>query len=214
MSVEQRTGGPVALTCPIDFDVASLRAEVQSVYSRVAASPAGEFHFHRGPQYAATMLGYDAVELAALPSEVTSSFAGVGNPHAIGRIPVGATVVDIGCGAGMDLLLAAQRTGPSGRAIGVDMTEAMRRRASQGAAMSGLAHVEVRDGDATRLPVDDRSVDVVISNGVLNLVPDKEGAIAEIARVLKPGGRVQVADIIIGELLSDSALRDIDLWTG
>lgn len=204
----------MALTCPIDFDVASLRAEVQSVYSRVAASPAGEFHFHRGPQYAATMLGYDAVELAALPSEVTSSFAGVGNPHAIGRIPVGATVVDIGCGAGMDLLLAAQRTGPSGRAIGVDMTEAMRRRASQGAAMSGLAHVEVRDGDATRLPVDDRSVDVVISNGVLNLVPDKEGAIAEIARVLKPGGRVQVADIIIGELLSDSALRDIDLWTG
>ena len=160
------------------------------------------------------MLGYDATELAALPFEVTSSFAGVGNPHAIDRIPVGATVVDIGCGAGMDLLLAACRIDPSGRAIGVDMTEAMRQRASQGAVVSGLAHVDVRDGDATRLPVDDRSVDVIISNGVLNLIPDKERAVAEISRVLKPGGRVQIADIIIGEILPDSALRDIDLWTG
>lgn len=204
----------MAVTCPIGFDVASLRGEVQTMYSRVAASPDGDFHFHRGPQYAATMLGYDATELAGLPSEVTSSFAGVGNPHAIDRIPVGTTVVDIGCGAGMDLLLAARRTGPTGRAIGIDMTEAMRRRASQGAATSGLAHVDVRDGDATRLPVDDQSVDVVISNGVLNLVPEKERAVGEIARVLKPGGRVQIADIIIGEILPDSALRDIDLWTG
>jgi arsenite methyltransferase len=204
----------VAVTCPIGFDVASLRGEVQTMYSRVAASPDGEFHFHRGPQYAATMLGYDAAELAGLPPDVTSSFAGVGNPHAIDRIPVGATVLDIGCGAGMDLLLAARRTGPSGRAIGIDMTEAMRRRASQGATTSGLAHVEVRDGDATRLPADDESIDVVISNGVLNLVPEKARAIAEIARVLKPRGRVQIADIIIGEILPDSALRDIDLWTG
>jgi len=184
------------------------------MYSRVAASPHGDFHFHRGPEYAAAMLGYDATELATLPSEVTSSFAGVGNPHAIDRIPVGATVIDIGCGAGMDLLLAARRTGPTGRAIGIDMTEAMRRRASHGAEMSGLAHVEVRDGDATRLPVDDRSVDVVIANGVLNLVPEKERAVAEIARVLEPGGRLQIADIVIGEILPDSALRDIDLWTG
>jgi arsenite methyltransferase len=204
----------MAVTCPVGFDVATLRDEVQTMYARVAASPDGEFHFHRGPQYAATMLGYDATELAALPSEVTSSFAGVGNPHAIAPIPVGATVVDIGCGAGMDLLLAARRTGPSGRAIGIDMTAAMRRRASDGAASAGLAHVEVKDGDATRLLVDDRSIDVVISNGVLNLVPEKERAIAEIARVLKPGGRVQIADIVIGEILPEAALRDIDLWTG
>jgi SAM-dependent methyltransferase len=203
----------VAVACPVGFDVATLRAEVQTLYARVAASPDGEFHFHRGPQYAATMLGYDASELAALPLDVTSSFAGVGNPHAMGRIPIGATVVDVGCGAGTDLLLAARQAGPTGRAIGIDMTEAMRRRALQGAAMSGLAHVEVRDGDATHLPVEDRSVDVVISNGVLNLVPEKERAVAEIARVLKPGGRVQIADIIIGETLPDSALRDIDLWT-
>jgi ubiquinone/menaquinone biosynthesis C-methylase UbiE len=184
------------------------------MYARVAIAPDGEFHFHRGPEYAATMLGYDAAELASLPSEVTSSFAGIGNPQAIARIPAGATVVDVGCGAGTDLLLAARRTGPSGRAIGVDMTEAMRQRALQGATACGLAHVEVRDGDATRLPVDTCSADLVISNGVLNLVPDKERAVAEMARVLKPGGRVQIADIIIGEILPDSALRDIDLWTG
>ena len=203
----------MAVTCPVDFDVASLREEVQSIYSRVAASPEGDFHFHRGPHYAATILGYDPTELAALPSEVTSSFAGVGNPHAIDRIPLGATVLDIGCGAGTDLLLAARQTGPTGRAIGVDMTEAMRRRASQGAARAELNHVQVRDGDATHLPVDDASVDIVISNGVLNLVPEKQRAVAEIARVLKPGGRVQIADIVIGETLPDSALRDINLWT-
>ena len=179
------------------------------MYSRVATSLDGEFHFHRGPKYAATMLGYDAAELAALPLEVTSSFVGVGNPHAIGRIPPGATLVDIGCGAGTDLLLSARRTGPRGWAIGVDTTEAMRQRATTGAAACGLDNVEVRNGDATRLPVDDQSVDVVISNGVLNLVPDKRPAVAEIARVLKPSGRVQIADIIIGEVLPDNALRDI-----
>jgi arsenite methyltransferase len=204
----------MAVTCPIDFDVASLRAEVQTMYSRVATSPNGEFHFHRGPQYAATKLGYDAAELAALPVDVTSSFAGVGNPHAIGRIPADAIVVDIGCGAGTDLLLAARRTGPRGHAIGVDMTESMRQRARAGALACGLENVEVRNGDATRLPIDDRSIDVALSNGVLNLVPEKERAVAEIARVLKPGGRAQIADIIIGEVLPDSALRDIDLWTG
>jgi arsenite methyltransferase len=204
----------VAVTCPIDFDVVSLRTEVQTMYSRVATSPDGEFHFHRGPDYAATMLGYDATELAGLPAEVTSSFAGIGNPHAVGRVPAGATVLDIGCGAGTDLLLAARHVGPTGRAIGVDMTAAMRERASKGAAACGLANVEVRQGDATQLPVEDRSVDIVISNGVLNLVPEKERAVAEIARVLKSGGRVQIADIIIGEVLPDSALRDIDLWTG
>lgn len=202
------------VVCPVDFNVTTLRTEVQTMYSRVATSPDGDFHFHRGPEYAATRLGYDATELASVPSSVTSSFAGVGNPHAVDRVAAGATVVDIGCGAGTDLLLAARRVGGSGRAIGVDMTEAMRQRAARGAAACGLDHVEVRSGDATRLPIDDRSVDVVISNGVLNLVPEKERAVAEIARILKPGGRVQIADIIIGEVLPDSALRDIDLWTG
>jgi arsenite methyltransferase len=204
----------MAMSCPIDLDTFKLRAEIQSIYARVAADPAGEFHFHRGPEYAAQRLKYDAAELSCLPGAVTESFAGVGNPHAIAPVPAGATVVDIGSGAGTDLLLAAMHVGPHGRAIGVDMTEAMRDRARRGAAASGLSHVEVREGEATALPIDAQSVDVVISNGVLNLVPEKRAAVAEIARVLKPGGRLQIADIVLGVELPDDARQDIDLWTG
>ena len=204
----------MAFTCPIDLDVATLRNEIRVMYGRVAADPDGEFHFHRGPEYAASRLGYDQSELMQLPSTVTAPFAGVGNPHAIAPIERNAVVVDIGCGAGTDLLLAAKHSGANGRAIGVDMTVAMRERAIAGAEICGLRNVDVRDGDATNLPVEDSTVDVVISNGVLNLVPDKTRAVREIARVLKPGGRVQIADIVIGEVLPDSALRDIDLWTG
>jgi ubiquinone/menaquinone biosynthesis C-methylase UbiE len=145
---------------------------------------------------------------------VTESFAGVGNPHAVAPLRAGATVVDIGCGAGTDLLLAAFHVGPHGRAIGVDMTEAMRDRTERGATACGLAHVDVRDGEATALPIESESVDVVISNGVLNLVPEKRAAVAEIRRVLKPGGRVQIADIVLGIELPEDARRDIDLWTG
>ena len=204
----------MAITCPIDLDTRKLRAEIQSIYARVATDPSGEFHFHRGPEYAASRLGYHADELSKIPLTVTESFAGVGNPHAIGCIPEGNVVLDVGCGAGTDLLLAARRVGPHGRAMGIDMTEAMRRLAMAGAATCGLTNVEVRDGDATTLPVESGSIDVVISNGVLNLVPDKPRALSEIARVLKAGGRVQIADIVIGEVLPDDALRDIDLWTG
>src|SRR5215831_987881 len=114
----------MALTCPIGFDVTTLQREIQSIYGRVAASPDAEFHFHRGPLYAVTRLGYDRDELARLPDFVTASFAGVGNPHAVAPLAEGAVVVDVGCGAGTDLLLAAHRIGPRGRAIGVDMTEA------------------------------------------------------------------------------------------
>jgi arsenite methyltransferase len=204
----------MSLTCPVDLDTLMLRREITAMYARVATAPEGEFHFHRGSAYAAGMLGYDQQELDRLPPEVTARFAGVGNPHAIASLPPGATVVDVGCGGGLDLLLAALHVGPAGRAIGVDMTTEMREQAAAGARASGLANVEVRDGDATQLPVDDGSVDVVISNGVLNLVPLKDRAIAEIARVVKSAGRVQIADIVIGEELPGSALRDIDLWTG
>jgi len=203
----------MALTCPVDLDVATLRDETRTMYARVAMAPAGDFHFHRGPEYAAARLGYDQHERAQLPTSVTAAFAGVGNPHAIGQIEPDAVVLDIGCGAGIDLLLAARRIGPNGRAIGIDMTVAMRERAMSGAQSCGLTNVDVRDGDAMNLPVEDATVDVVISNGVLNLVPDKTRAVREIARVLKSGGRVQLADIVIGEVLPDSALRDIDLWT-
>jgi len=204
----------MAITCPANLDTLKLRGEIQSIYARVAAEPSGSFHFHRGSQYAATRLGYDAAELAKIPVTVTESFAGVGNPHAIAPLRAGGTVVDIGCGAGTDLLLAAVHVGPLGRAIGVDMTAAMRDRARGGAASLGLAHVEVREGEATELPVDAGSVDVVISNGVLNLVPEKQAAIAEIRRFLKPGGRLQIADIVLGVELPEDARQDIDLWTG
>ncbi len=115
----------MAATCPVGFDVDKLRQLVRAEYDRVAREPHGNFHFHRGPQYAARMLGYDAEELATLPEEATVSFAGVGNPHRIGPIQAGETVLDIGCGTGTDLLLAAKRTGSTGRVIGVDMTPSM-----------------------------------------------------------------------------------------
>ena len=204
----------MAISCPVDLDTLRLRAEIQSIYARVAIDPCGEFHFHRGPEYAARRLGYNAAELSKLPPTVTESFAGIGNPHAIAAKRQGATVVDIGCGAGTDLLLAASHVGPQGRAIGVDMTEAMRERARNGAIACGLSSVDVRGGEATALPIETGSVDLVISNGVLNLVPEKAQAVEEIRRVLKPGGRLQIADIVLGVELSETARRDIDLWTG
>jgi ubiquinone/menaquinone biosynthesis C-methylase UbiE len=132
----------------------------------------------------------------------------------LGPIGEGLVVADIGCGAGMDLLLAARAVGPRGRAIGVDLTEAMAEKARRSARAAGLANVEVRIGDAMSLPLEDASVDVVISNGVLNLTTDKSVAFGEVSRVIKPGGRSLYADIIVGHELSESVRRDIDLWTG
>lgn len=204
----------MAVACPIDLDTIRLRQEIQSIYARVATDPSGAFHFYRGPAYAAERLGYDAEALAAVPSSSTESFAGVANPHRIKPIPTGTTVVDIGCGAGMDLLLAATAVGPTGRAIGVDMTEAMAERSRKGARVLGFDHVEVRVGDALALSVDSESVDVVVSNGVLNLTPDKNLAFGEVFRVLKPGGEFLYGDIVLGEELDESLRKDVDLWTG
>ncbi len=202
------------MTAPAcDLDAERLRAAIQAMYARVATSPEGEFHFHRGPDYAAAVLGYSAAALAALPEAVTAAFSGIGNPLRITSLRTGMTVVDVGCGAGLDLLLAARAVGPSGRAIGIEMTEAMAARARLGAAAAGLENVDVRGGDATALPVDSESVDVVISNGVLNLVPEKETAVCEMYRVLKPGGQLLLADIALETAVSDEARRDIDLWT-
>jgi SAM-dependent methyltransferase len=204
----------MAIACPVDLDTARLRQEIQAIYARVATDPSGEFHFHRGPRYAAERLGYEPNALAALPADATASFAGVANPHRIAPIPRGATVVDIGCGAGMDLLLAATAVGPTGRAIGIDMTESMAERARAAARALAWTHVEVRTGDALDLPVDSESADVVISNGVLNLTPDKGRAFGEVFRVLRPGGQFLYGDIVVANELSESTRRDIDLLTG
>src|SRR5918993_4336047 len=154
----------MAASCPTGFDVARLRKQVSQTYDRVAREPKGNFHFHRGREYACRMLGYDPEELATIPAESTASFAGVGNPHRIGRIEQGETVLDIGCGAGLDLLLAARRAGPAGRAIGVDMTPSMLELARRAALKAGVwKNIEIRRGIAEELPVETESVNVVIS---------------------------------------------------
>lgn len=201
----------MALSCPIDLDVARLRAEVQAMYSRVATDQRGEFHFHRGPEFAARLLGYDSAELAALPAAMTASFAGVANPFAAGSMPPGATVLDVGAGTGTDANLAAAQVGPKGRVIGVEPTAAMLDKAR---ALAAHAHLEMRRGSAEELPVPDASIDVLISNGVFNLAPDKTPVFREVLRVLKRGGRLQLADIIVASELSEAIRRDIDLWTG
>jgi SAM-dependent methyltransferase len=200
--------------CPIGFDKARLKDEVRRTYASVALDPDGEFHFHRGPHYAARQLGYDLDELLALPAIATAPFAGVGNPFKMGALARGAAVIDIGSGGGMDCLIAGKQVGAEGRVTGVDMTDEMLARARQGAREAELGHVRFEKGDMTRLPLEDESVDVVISNGVINLAPDKPAVFAELYRVVRPGGRLQFADIIIGTELSEKARNDIDLWTG
>ncbi len=200
--------------CPVGLDTSRLAGEVRAMYARVADNPGGDYHFHRGPDYAISMLGYDRASLDALPYGVTSRFAGVGNPLAIAPVQPGARVVDVGCGGGTDVLLAARRVGHAGRVIGVDMTDEMLELARAGAARLDLSNVVAMEGDATSLPVESGWADVVISNGVLNLVPDKDRGLAEMWRVLVPGGRLQFADILLGEELSEDERADIDLWTG
>jgi len=203
----------MAVTCPLDFDREKLKDLVREEYDRVAREPEGKFHFHRGPHYAASVLGYDANELALIPTVSTASFAGVGNPHRIGVIEPGEIILDVGCGAGTDLLIAARHAGPNGRAIGVDMTPSMLELVRRSALRIGLwENVEVRRGYAEALPVESETVDVVISNGVLNLSPDKLSAFGEIFRVLKPGGRLFLADVVVQRELSLAVRRDADLW--
>ncbi len=204
----------MAAVCPIDFNVAKLKSEVRATYAKVAEDPGGDFHFHRGPEYAARQLGYDSAELGALPPTATAPFAGVGNPFKMGRLPAGATVIDLGSGAGMDCLLAAKQVGPGGRVIGFDMTDAMLERASAAAAQAGLSNVKFEKADIADLPIEDDSVDIVISNGVINLAPDKPAIFSELYRVVRPGGRLQFTDIVIENELSEDARNDIDLWTG
>lgn len=204
----------MSVACPVTLDKEKLKSEVRAVYAKVAENPQGDFHFHRGPEYAARLLDYDLAELNTLPRTATASFAGVGNPFLMDPLPAGAAVVDVGSGAGMDCLLAARRVGPAGSVVGIDMTETMLKRARVGAAEAGLNHVRFEKADITDLPFESSTVDVVISNGVINLAPDKEAVFSELYRVVKPGGRLQFADIIVGTELSEDARNNIDLWTG
>jgi SAM-dependent methyltransferase len=204
----------MAVTCPVDLDTRRLRDEVGSLYARVATDPSGRFHFHRGPKYAVERLGYDPEEVGSLPFLATASFAGVGNPLLVDPLEPGETVLDVGCGGGMDLLLAARRVGERGRAIGIDMTPEMLERAGAAALVAGLSHVELHRGEAQAIPLPSEAADAVISNGVLNLTPDKKEAFEEIARVLRPGGRLLLADIVVENELSEKIRRNIDLWTG
>jgi SAM-dependent methyltransferase len=190
-----------------------LRRRVAAKYRDVAQNQELGFHFHTGRPLA-RMLGYPEQVIDALPAGTVESFAGTGNPFLFGDLHPGETVVDVGCGAGLDTLIAARQVGPAGHVIAVDMTAAMRAKAAAGAAALSLTNVDVREGYAEQLPVADGTADVVISNGVVNLCPDKPAVFREMCRVLTPGGRLQVGDILVHKEVPQEAKDDIELWSG
>jgi arsenite methyltransferase len=201
------------MTTTVLLDVDVLRTAIQEEYAEVAACPMKGFHFHTG-RFLADRLGYLAERVDGLPDPVVESFAGVGNPFSWGDLQPGETVVDLGCGAGFDTILAAQMVRSEGRVIGVDMTPVMLKKARRNAEMLDLGNVDLREGYLEELPVADATGDVVVSNGVINLCPDKATVLAEAFRVLKPGGRLQIADIIVAKAVPEGAKQDIALWIG
>jgi arsenite methyltransferase len=201
------------LTTEPGLDLGRLRLAIQEEYTAVARDPGRGYHFHTGRPLA-RILGYHDDWLEGLPEGSIASFAGTGNPIRLGHLQPGERVVDIGSGAGLDSLIAAKMVGPSGQVIGVDMTRAMLETARKSVSLAETGHVEFREGLAESLPVPDGWADVVISNGVLNLLPDKLAALQEMARVLKPSGRLQIGDILVRAAVPEDAKQQIDLWTG
>jgi arsenite methyltransferase len=196
----------------VEIDVELLKTEIKKTYASVSAEPGREFIFPTGRPWA-TDLGYPP-ELERVPESAVESFAGVANPFSLGRLNPGERVLDVGSGAGTDSLVAAQMVGDGGRVTGIDMTPAMLARARAAATELGASNVEFVESEAEQLPFEDESFDVVISNGVIDLIPDKDAVFAELYRVLAPGGRMQIADVTIQNPVSSEARRDIDLWTG
>ena len=205
-----RTLGEMAVE--VDIDVALLKSEIRKTYASVSQEPAQEFIFPTGRVWAED-LGYPE-ELARVPERAVESFAGVANPFSLGRLESGERVLDLGSGAGTDSLVAAQMVGRAGRVTGIDMTPEMLDRARTAAAELGAKNVQFVEAEAESLPFPDESFDVVISNGVIDLIPDKDAVFAELYRVLRPGGRIQIADVTIQNPVSEESRRDIDLWTG
>ena len=200
------------MSTALPVDASALREEVKAKYREVAVNPHGGFHFHTG-RLLARRLGYDDAIVGELADNAVEAFAGVGNPFSLGALNPGEHVVDLGSGGGFDCFVAAGQVGSSGAVVGVDMTDEMIARSRTAAAAMGLQQVEFRKGILEELPVDDGWADVVISNGVINLCADKRRIFAEVMRVLKPGGRLQFADIANSKPVPEAAIRNIDLWT-
>ncbi len=184
---------------------------VQAMYTEVATLPGKTFHFPTG-RAACLLVGYPEQQLDAIPQTAVESFAGVGYPFAVGAIRDGDRVLDVGSGSGTDTLIASRLVGPQGRVYALDMTGAMREKLRTNARKMGATNVESVEGNAEEIPLPDTSIDVVTSNGVLNLVPDKERAFRELYRVLRPGGRVQIADIVVGRPISEQCKQNPQLW--
>lgn len=195
----------------VDRDI--LREAIREEYRHVATEPASGFHFHTGRRLAG-IVGYDESLFDGIPEAAIESFAGTGNPFSLGPLRPGERVVDVGCGAGLDSLIAARMVGSGGRVVGIDMTPAMVDKAEGARRAAGVDNVEFTEGYGESLPVSDAWADVVISNGVFNLMPDKLKALDELSRVLKPGGRLQMADILVNKPVGEKGKARIDLWTG
>ena len=200
------------MSTALPVDASALREEVKAKYREVAVNPHGGFHFHTGRPLA-RRLGYDDAIVGELADNAVEAFAGVGNPFSLGALNPGEHVVDLGSGGGFDCFVAAGQVGSGGAVIGVDMTDEMLARSRAAAAALGLQQVAFRKGILEELPVDDGWADVVISNGVINLCADERRIFAEVMRALKPGGRLQFADIANSKPVPEAAIRNIDLWT-
>jgi arsenite methyltransferase len=198
---------------PIDIDINNLRKAIQDEYREVAEHPDKGFHFHTG-RHLAEIVGYRREWLEGIPETAIASFAGTGNPFAMGVPAPGERVIDVGSGGGIDTLIAARLVRPGGKAVGIDMTPAMLERAKRAAAEAQLDNATFHEAYMEQMPLPDGWADLVISNGVLNLAPDKQRVLSEIYRVLRPGGRMQIADILVDREVPEAAKRKIDLWTG